>query len=187
MYQRIQAVLLIARGYSVDDVARITGSLRRLIYHWIQRYLRRHRVDDLDDASRTGRPRVAPKITKARILRELARDPLKLGYNTTVWTTALLARQLSRRYDTQITARTLRRRMKELGLRWKRPRYVHATKDPHRVQKKGRSFDARGKSGALATSCSLKMKQSFRGSAASRKLCQFLYREQVSACADISA
>ena len=26
MYQRIQAVLLIARGYSVDDVARITGS-----------------------------------------------------------------------------------------------------------------------------------------------------------------
>ena len=60
MYQRIQAVLLIARGYSVDDVARITGSLRRLIYHWIQRYLRRHRVDDLDDASRTGRMHRVP-------------------------------------------------------------------------------------------------------------------------------
>jgi len=29
--------------------------------------------------------------------------------------------------------------------------------------------------------------KAYRGSAASRKLCQFLYREQVGACADISA
>jgi hypothetical protein len=28
--------------------------------------------------------------------------------------------------------------MRRLGLRWKRPRYVYATKDPHRAQKKGR-------------------------------------------------
>jgi transposase len=107
----------------------------------MHRYLDHHRVADLYDASRTGRPRTAAQITKACILRELARDPLKLGYNTTIWTVPLLASHLSRRYDAQITPRTLRRRMKEVGLRWKRPRYVYAAKDPHRSQKKGRSSD----------------------------------------------
>ena len=139
VYQRIQAMLLIAQGYSVDEVAHIVGSHRRSVYYWMHRYLDRHRVDDLYDAPRTGRPPTAAQITKARILQELARDPLKLGYNTTVWTVALFASHLSKRYHSQITPRTLRRRMKEVGLRWKRPRHSYATKDPHRAQKKGRS------------------------------------------------
>ncbi len=40
--------------------------------------------------------------------------------------------------DCSISARTLRRRMKEIGLRCKRPRYVYSEKEPHRAQKKGR-------------------------------------------------
>jgi len=141
VYQRVQAVLLIAQGYSVDEVVRITGSQQRSVYHWVHRYLDHHRVADLYDASRARRPRTAAQITKAHILQELARDPLKLGYNTTIWTVPLLASHLSRRYDAEITPRTLRRRMKEVGLRWKRPRYVYVTKDPNRDQKKGRSSD----------------------------------------------
>ena len=50
----------------------------------------------------------------------------------------LLANHLSHTYDCQITEWTLRRRMRDAGLRWKRPRYTFATKDPHRAQKKGR-------------------------------------------------
>jgi transposase len=82
-----------------------------------------------------------PKSPRRVSLQELARDPLKLGYNTTIWTAPLLASHLSQRYDAQITPRTLRRRMKEVGLGWKRPRYVYAAKDPHRAYKKGRSSD----------------------------------------------
>src|SRR5918996_1196676 len=66
-----------------------------------------------------GRPPKSP----GRISCGNLRDPLKLGYNTTIWTVPLLASHLSRRYDAQITPRTLRRRMKEVGLRWERPRY----------------------------------------------------------------
>src|SRR5262245_19540553 len=132
---------MIAQGYSVDEVARIIGSRRRSVYYWMHRYLDHHRVADLYDASRAGRPRTAAKITKVGIIRELARDPLKLAYNTAIWTVPLLASHLSQRYDAQITPRTLRRRMKEVGLRWKRPRYVYESKDPLRSQKKGRSSD----------------------------------------------
>jgi transposase len=108
----------------------------------IHRRVAAHSVSALEHRQGAGRPEVAKSITKARILRELRRDPLKLGYNTTVWTVALCLNQV---YQCQITERTLRRRMKEIGLVWKRPRYIFVTKDPHRAQKKGRLSDREGR------------------------------------------
>jgi transposase len=80
---------------------------------------------------------VATQITEARILRALQRAPLRLGYRTNVWTVQLLAERLSEQYQCSISARTLRR-LKQIGLRCKRPRYVYSEKEPHRAQKKGR-------------------------------------------------
>jgi transposase len=141
-FRRVQAVLLVARGFPVAEAARITGSAPGAVYHWLRLYLRTRQPDDLRDAPRSGRPRVAGCLTDARIAREFRRDPLRLGYSTTGWTVALLAEYLGRRYGCPISARTLRRRMRRLGLRWKRPRYVYADKDPHRAQKKGGSSAA---------------------------------------------
>jgi transposase len=67
---------------------------------------------------------------------------MRLGYRATGWTVALLADHLQHKYACSISPRTLRRRMRDLDLRWKRPRYVYATKDPNRVQKKGGWFAA---------------------------------------------
>jgi transposase len=141
-YRRIQAVMLIAVGYAAREVARILQRPRQAIHTWVERYLEAHRLEDLDHRSGAGRPSVAPTITEARLLRELRRNPLRLGYPTTVWTVALLAQHLSQRYHCPITARTLRRRMKQWGLVWKRARYVYANKEPHLAQKKGRSSGA---------------------------------------------
>jgi transposase len=68
----------------------------------------------------------------------LRRLPRELGYQTNVWTVALLARRLNERYRCAINTRTLRRRMKQIGLRCKRPRYVYSENEPHLPQKKGR-------------------------------------------------
>jgi transposase len=136
-FRRVQAVLLVARGFPIPEVARITGARTDVVYRWLRRYLRTRDPDRLRDAPRSGRPRAADRITDARIVREFRRDPLRLGYNTTGWTVALLAEHLGRTYGCPISPRTLRRRMRALGLRWKRPRYVYADKDPHRAQKKG--------------------------------------------------
>lgn len=141
-YRRLQAVLLVARGHPLPEASRITGAKPAAIYDWVRRYLRTHRPDGLADAPRSGRPRTATAITDARILAEFRRDPLRLGYATTGWTVALLAEHLGRKYRCPISARTLRRRMRALGLRWKRPRYVYADKDPHVAQKKGGSSAA---------------------------------------------
>jgi transposase len=138
LYRRLQAVLLVARGRPVGEVAQITGVSLRSVYHWVESYLKDHRTDDLQDRPRCGRPPAAATITDACLAEELRKAPRPLGYSATSWTVALLAKHLSRRYHCEISERTLRRRMRALGLRWKRPRYVSAGKEPHRAQKKGR-------------------------------------------------
>lgn len=137
-FRRLQAVLLFAEGRPVAEVAQITCASRRSVHGWLRRYLRSHRVEDLTERPRSGRPTTAPGITDECIQRELAKNPMTLGYSTTTWTVRTLANHLSRTYDCPITERTLRRRMRDMGLCWKRPRYTFSTKDPHRAQKKGR-------------------------------------------------
>lgn len=137
-FLRLKAVLLVAQGLSINEVSKIIDKSAQIIYHWIGAYLKNHQVESLYDARRTGRPLAAKSVTDERIIRELRRHPLRLGYNTTVWTVELLANHLSQRYGCAISPRTLYRRMKQIGLRCKRPRYVYSEKDPHRAQKKGR-------------------------------------------------
>lgn len=141
-YRRVQAVLLVAQGRSVEETAQIVGGQPWAVYAWVRIYLRMHDPGDLQDAPRSGRPRAAPVLTNQRIEREVRRDPMRLGYNSTGWTVALLADHLRQKYGSPISVRTLRRRMHHLGLRWKRPRYTYANKDPNRAQKKGGLFAA---------------------------------------------
>jgi transposase len=137
-FRRILAILLIAYGRSFNEVAEITGLSLRSVYHLVDRYLESHQVESLQDRPRSGRPPDAPNLTEAQILRELRRSPLKLGYRTNVWTVETLAHHLGKRYHCTIAPWTLRRRMKEMDLVCKRPRYFYEEKDPHRAQKKGR-------------------------------------------------
>ena len=138
LYVRLKAVLLIAEGMLVSEVAKLFEKSRRIVYRWLTTYLKDHRPQSLAERTRSGRPLAARPITDERILRELKRNPLKLGYRTTAWTVEVLAQHLSGRYGCEIRPFTLYRRMKKMGLRSKRPRYVYSEKDPHRAQKKGR-------------------------------------------------
>lgn len=136
--RRLQAVLLVAEGYDLATSARLTGFSQRSLYRFVSRYLDAHQVSALRDEQRSGRPATAPQLTAARILKALARAPRRLGYRTNVWTVELLAEHLNERYGCAISPRTLRRRMRQVGLRCKRPRYVYSEKEPHVGQKKGR-------------------------------------------------
>lgn len=142
LFRRLQAVRLVYEGYGLGEAARLVGASRRAVYEWVGLYVGSHRPGDLADESRSGRPPVAGAITDARLVREYERDPLRLGYMATEWTVPLLAGHLSRKYGCDVTPYTLRRRVRALGLRWKRPRHVFGDKDPHGAWKKGRSTAA---------------------------------------------
>lgn len=137
VYVRMKAVLLVAEGMLLSAVAKLFEKSRWIVYQWVAAYLEHHQPTALEDAPRSGRPLSAPCVTDERILRELRRNPLELGYRTTVWTVDNLAAHLSHRYGCAIGPFTLYRRMIKMGLRSKRPRYVYSEKDPNRAQKKG--------------------------------------------------
>lgn len=137
VYVRLKAVLLVLEDMPVTEVAKFFDKGRRTVYHWITTYLKDHQARSLQEGPRSGRPLAAQAITDERILGELKRNPLKLGYQTTVWTVEILARHLSRCYGCEIRPFTLYRRMKQIRLVCKRPRYVYSEKDPNRAQKKG--------------------------------------------------
>ena len=135
--RRLQAVFMVAEEHDSATTAHLTGFSQRSLYRFVSRYLAAHDVAALRDEARSGRPCVAPEITDQHIIDELRRLPLSLGYCTGVWTVELLAKHLSTLYKCSISPRTLRRRMRAVGLRCKRPRYVYSEKEPHRAQKKG--------------------------------------------------
>ena len=136
-YRRFEAVLLVAEGQSLSESARRVRVARSSVQRWVRQYLAGRDADALVDRPRTGRPRAARQLTDRRLALVLRRDPRRLGYRTTTWTVALLARYCAERLDCAITPRTLRRRLRERGYRWKRPRYRYTERAAHVAQKKG--------------------------------------------------
>src|SRR3712207_299400 len=64
-------------------------------------------------------------------------DPQKRGYHSSGWTVPLLKSELAKG-DYVVSERTVRRTLKRLGFRWKRPKYVLGRPDPDYEHKKGK-------------------------------------------------
>lgn len=142
VYRRLEAVLLVAEGYPVSEAARRVRVARASVHRWVGMYLRTHDPAVLSDRPRRGRGRAAPALTADVIAATLARDPRALGYRATTWTVPLLVGYFAEHGGIAVSARTLRRRLHELGYRWKRPRYTYAGRAAHLGQKKGLSSAA---------------------------------------------
>ena len=138
-YRRIAAVLYVAEGTSISESARRVRAARTSVQRWVARYIRHHRVDAFADRARHGRPRQARRLTAKWLGAILRRDPRTFGYSATTWTVALLACYCREHCALAVTPRTLRRRLREHGFRWKRPRYRYSERATHLAQKKGLS------------------------------------------------
>src|SRR4030095_6948708 len=74
LFQSVEAVLGVAQGHAISEVAERTDVSVPTLYNWVKLYLRRHHVATLADAPRSGRPLVALQITAPRIREELRRQ-----------------------------------------------------------------------------------------------------------------
>ena len=139
-YRRLEAVWLVAEGHSVGATANLLKASRRWVTKALARYRARRRPEDLAEGPRTGRPPVAPGLSRERLTELLQTDPMSLGYAAVGWTAPLLSAHLRRCGEADsLCDRTMRERLHAAGLAWKRPRYVFGQKEPHRAQKKGPS------------------------------------------------
>lgn len=79
LFPRAQAVLRVAEGYTMAEAASFAGVDRASVYRWTQRYGVARNSQDLADAPRSGRPRIAPVLTEKRLAQILARNPQQEG------------------------------------------------------------------------------------------------------------
>jgi transposase len=135
-WRRYQALLLLAEDRSPEAVAEAVGCSRASVYNWIKAW-QSAGIAGLAEAPHAAplRAHTVPLETLLGAL--LARDPQADGHHATGWTVPLLHGEAARA-GYAVSARTVRRVVRRLGWRWKRPKYVLGRPDPAYAAKKGR-------------------------------------------------
>jgi transposase len=137
---RAQALLWLADGESVEQVAELLQVSRQTVYNWTDRFQQREGLDlraRLLDAPRSGRPPTALGIIDPLIEAVIDQDPRKSGYHSTVWTAALLIHHLKRVHGIEVSRKSISSAMDRLRIRWKRPRHQLALRPETWRQSKG--------------------------------------------------
>jgi transposase len=131
--ERMRAVLLSARGYSVPQIAAIFECDEATVREWIAHF-EAGGVAALHDRPRSGRrPRATP-AARATLRRIVPAGPASVGYAGGVWTVLTLKLYLVVSERVAMSATTLRRLLLALGFRWRRPKLV-LPQDPEAAPK----------------------------------------------------
>jgi transposase len=136
-WRRMRAIELLAEGRSPEEVAAALGCARSSVYAWAKAW-REMGLSGLGEGPRPGRKRSLEGRAEL-LLEELLEegDPQKRGYRSSGWTVPLLKSELAKG-GYVVSERTVRRTLKRLGFRWKRPKYVLGRPDPDYEHKKGK-------------------------------------------------
>jgi transposase len=140
--RRAQALLWLAEGDHVEEVADRLRVDRRTIYNWVTRfYQRTHLTPELrlSDGARQGRPATAQGIIDPIIDAVIEDDPRDYGYRSTIWTAPLLQHYLAERYRIEVCTKSISLAITRLRIAWKRPRHRLALRSPTWRQAKGGS------------------------------------------------
>jgi transposase len=124
LYRRTLAVLEIARGKSVAEVAHALGVDRRSVYYWLETYGQDQDPQSLCEGARSGRPSLWTEDSQALLCTLLGQSPQDLGYAAVEWTVPLLQEHLHHTTGQWFSADTVRRELLRQGYVWKRARYV---------------------------------------------------------------
>jgi transposase len=134
-WKRYRALLLLGDGLTVGQVSQTLGCGQSTIYRWVAIW-HAHGVERLAEGAHLGRTRRLDAAADARLQTLLGSDPQTHGHHTTGWTVPLLLSALAAG-GWVVHEHTLRRTLKRLGYRWKRPQYVLGRPDPAYEAKKG--------------------------------------------------
>jgi transposase len=137
---RAQALLWLAEGSGVEEVADVLHVSRQTVYNGVSRFQERQGMGSrarLLDAPRPGRPPSAGGLIDRLIASVIDGDPRVLGYHSTIWTAPLLRCYRRDYHEIEVSDRTVGRALDRLRLRWKRPRHELALRPATWRQSKG--------------------------------------------------
>jgi len=140
--RRAQALIWLHRGETVEQGAQRLGMSRQAIYVLVTRSRSRKSqpvIERVQDRRHTGRPADKLKKVVKVIQRLLSPSPSPYGYRSPFWTVPMLGWQAAHEIGAAVSDDTIRRAMRLLRHRYKRPRYVLARRSPTWRQSKGGS------------------------------------------------
>lgn len=123
VYRRTLAILEVARGRSISQVAKALAVTRQSVYNWVAEYVQRRDPDVLRDEPRSGRPSHWSDDHQALLRILMERSPDHFGYFAVNWTVPLLQEQWEHSTGERLCDETIRRGLLGLGYVWKRGRY----------------------------------------------------------------
>ncbi len=140
---RMHVVLLAAEGLSPTEIARVLFCSRTTVYAMVARFVREKGAAFFDRKRRGPKP-LLDRSANERIERLLEEEsPASHGWLRSRWSCKLLALELFKERMLVVSRETLRRTLRRLGFRWRRPRPVPPEKDSaeHIEQKRARLED----------------------------------------------
>jgi transposase len=134
-WKRYRALLLLADGQTIAQVSTALACGQSTVYRWVAIW-REQGLACLAEGPHPGRTRRLDPTAEARLQALLGSDPQAHGHLSTGWTAPLLLGALAAG-GWVVHEHTLRRTLKRLGYRWKRPQYVLGRPDPAYAEKRG--------------------------------------------------
>lgn len=134
-WKRSQALLLLADGQTISQVAHTLACGQSTISRWVALW-REQGAERLAEGPHCGRAYRLDATAAQRVQDLLEADPQAHGHHATGWTVPLLLGELAAA-GWVVHEHTLRRTLKRLGYRWKRPQYVLGRPDPAYTANKG--------------------------------------------------
>lgn len=120
---RTRAVQRVQAGESPEIVIKTLGFSRACIYNWLARY-RAGGWHALKTGSRTGRPKKLGGKQIAWIYKTVVdKDPLQMKFQFALWTRAMIAIVIKRKYGIRLSDSSVGRLLRQLGLSCQKPLY----------------------------------------------------------------
>jgi transposase len=124
VYRRTLALLEIADGRSVSQIAGMLRVSREAVYDWVAHYIEHRHPASLVDRPISGRPSQWSDEATVILREALEQSPDTLGYMAVNWTMQLLREHIEKQWGQRPSDRALRRQLGQLGYVWKRPRHA---------------------------------------------------------------
>jgi transposase len=130
---RIRAVRQVEQGAHPEDIAQAFGMTRAAVYSWLAKY-RQGGLEALRAKPVPGRP---PTLSGAQLARlyhlVVGNDPRQLQFAFALWTRAMVRELIRREFAVALSAVSVGRLLRKLGLSPQRPLYRAYQQNPQAV------------------------------------------------------